>query len=103
MNLLNKVYLMSKFDVSSFFMARDIKIFKLVILLTLINSKLMVIFLTLCKSKLTLTVYSSDFRQATVILLSLGKMLGCEKQSKLHPFDKKIRNHTQIGSGTIHF
>ena len=51
--------------------------------------------LTLGKSKLTILVYFSDFGHITVILLRLGKMLGCKKQSKHPPFDKKFRNHIQ--------
>ena len=30
----------------------------------------------------------------SVILQSLGKMLGCKKQSKPSPFDKKVKNDT---------
>ena len=44
----------------------------------------------------------TDFRQITVFLLSLGKMLGHKKQFKPSPFDKKFNNHT-IGFGTSHF
>ena len=50
------VYLLSKFDVSSFFVTGVTQIFKLVILLTLSSSKFMFILLTLGKSKLTLLV-----------------------------------------------
>ena len=47
LNPLNEVYLMSKFDVSSFSMTWDIQIFKLVIFLILSSSKLIVILLNL--------------------------------------------------------
>ena len=57
-NPLNEVYLLCKFGVSSFSMTGDIKIFKLVILLTLSSSKLIVIFLSFGKLKLTLLVYN---------------------------------------------
>ena len=56
-NLLNEVYLLSKFDGSSFSTTGDIEIFKLVILLTLSSSKLIVILLTLNKLKLTVIIY----------------------------------------------
>ena len=49
---LNEVYLLSKFDVSSFSMAGEV-----VILLTLSRSKLIVILLSLGRWKLTLLVY----------------------------------------------
>ena len=39
------------------------------------------------KSKLTHLVYFYCFGQVLVILLSLGKALGREKQSKTSPFD----------------
>ena len=68
---------MSKFDVSSFSMAQDISIFKLVILLTLSSSKSIVILLTF--GKITLLVHLSDFGHVTVILLNLGKALGFKK------------------------
>ena len=54
-------------------------------------------FLTLGKTKLTLLVYFYCFGQATVILLSLGKTVGCRKQSKPSLSDKKL------GSGTRYF
>ena len=62
-NPLNEVYLLSKFDVSSFYMTEDKQIFKLVILLTLISSKLIFIWLTLDKSKLTLFIFFPHFGQ----------------------------------------
>ena len=65
-------------------------IFWLVILLTLGSSKFIVILVTLGKSKLTL-----HFGQFTVILLSLGKMLSCRKQSTPSPFDKKFKKHAE--------
>ena len=71
---------MSKFDVSSFSM-------------TLSSSKMIVILLIFGKSKLILLVHFSDFGQVTVVLVSLGKTLGCKKQFKPPPFDKKFRNH----------
>ena len=64
---LDEVYLLSKFDVSSFFMT-DLSI-----------SKLIVVLLTLGKSKLTLCVHFINFGQATGTLLSFGKTLGCKK------------------------
>ena len=75
-------------------MIRYIWIFKLVILLTLRSPKLMVILITLDKSKLTLVVYFYCFEQVTVILLNLSKTLSHEKQSKSSQFDKKFKNHT---------
>ena len=95
MEHLNEVYLLSKFDVSSFLMSGDIQIFKLVILLTLSSLKSIVILLTLGKPNMTLIVYQYYFEQVTVTLLSLGKTFGCKKQSKSSPFDKKFKNHPQ--------
>ena len=46
MEPLNEVYLLAKFDVSSFSMTGDIQIFKLVILLTLSTSRVIVILLS---------------------------------------------------------
>ena len=70
---LNEVYLMSKFDVSSFSVTEDIQIFKLVILLTLSSSKLIFILVALGQSKLAQLVsfswlwtdhsYFTKFRQ----------------------------------------
>ena len=54
---------------------------------------MIVILLTFGKAKLTLLVHFSDFGQVTVVLVSLGKTLGCKKQFKLPPFEKKFRNH----------
>ena len=65
------VYLLSKFDVSRFSVNGDIQIFESVTFLTLNSSKLIFIFRTLSKSKLTLVF--TDFGQAIVILLNLGK------------------------------
>ena len=50
-------YMLSKFDVYILSMTRNIYVFKLVISLTLRSSKLIVILVTLGKSKLTLLVY----------------------------------------------
>ena len=43
--------------------------------------------------KIELLVNIKGFGQFTVILLSLGKALGCEKLSKTPPLDKKNQNH----------
>ena len=48
---------------------------------------------TLGKSKLALLVHLNEFGQATVILPSLGKMLGHEKQSKHSQYHKKFKNN----------
>ena len=64
---LDEVYLLSIFDVSSFFMT-DLSI-----------SKLIVVLLTLGKPKLMLRVHFINFGQTTGTLLSLGKTLGCKK------------------------
>ena len=85
-NPFNEVYLLSKFDVSSFSVTGNIQIFKLVILLILSSLKLIFILLTLGKSKLTLFFSSTDFGQFTVILLCLGKT--CHKKQS-----KKFKNH----------
>ena len=50
------IYLLPKFDVSSFYETGDIEIFKLVILLTLSSSKLIFILRTLGKSEVMLFV-----------------------------------------------
>ena len=100
-NPFNDVYLLSKFDVSSFSVTEDNYIFKLVILLTLSSSKLIFILLTLGKSKLTLFGPFTDCGQVTVILLSSGKTC-CKKQFK-PPFDKNSRTTHIIRSGTSHF
>ena len=50
------IYLLPKFDVSSFYKTGDIEIFKLVILLTLSSSKLIFILRTLGKSEVMLFV-----------------------------------------------
>ena len=47
---------------------------------------------SLGKSKLTLLVCLYQLRQVTVILLSLGEMLGREKQSKPSLSDLKSKN-----------
>ena len=65
------------------------------ILVTLNSSKLIVILLTLGKSKLARLVYFTNFGQVTVTLLCLDKTLGHEKQSIPSPFDKKVKNHAQ--------
>ena len=52
---------------------------------------MIVIFLSSGKSQLTHLYY---FGQAMVVLLSLGKMLGREKQSEASLFDNKFKNHT---------
>ena len=44
------------------------------------------------KSKLIVLSISMDSGQVTVVLLSLDKMLGHEKQFKPSPFDKKFKN-----------
>ena len=90
---LNEIYLRFKFDVSSLFHDWRYIDFETGHFFDLSSSKLMVILLTLGKSKLTLLVHFNGFGQATVILLSLGKTLGPEKQFKLSPFDKKFKNH----------
>ena len=56
--------LLFKFDASSFSMAGDIWILKLLILLALSSSKLIVILLTLAKSRFTLFVFT-DFEQVS--------------------------------------
>ena len=70
-------------------------------LLTLSNSKLIFILLTLGKSKLTLFGPFTDCGQVTVILLSSGKTC-CKKQFK-PPFDKNSRTTHIIRFGTSHF
>ena len=92
------VYLLSRFDVSSCFMTGDTLIFKLVILLALSNSKLMFIFLTLGKLKLTLFVLFYCFGHVTVILLSLGNT--CHKKQSKPPSLIKIQE-SGVGSGTF--
>ena len=72
-NPFNYVYLLFKFDVSSFSVTGDILIFKLVILLILSNSKLIFILLTFYKSNWPYLFFSTDFGQVKNILLSLGK------------------------------
>ena len=67
----------------------------MVIFLTLSSSKLIVILLTFGKSKLNLLFIFTKFGQVTVILLGLGKTLGCEKQCKPSLFEKKFKNHAQ--------
>ena len=58
------------------------------------SSKLVVILLILGKSKLTEREDFKDFGQVTIILLRLGKTLGCKKQSKPPPLGKKFMIHT---------
>ena len=72
----------------------DIWILKLVILLSLTSSELIIILITLARSKLTLLI-STNFEQVTVNLQSLGKILFFKKQSKPSPFDTKFKNHAQ--------
>ena len=97
-NSFNDVYLVSKFDVSSFSVTGDIygfldwwyiRIFELAILMTLSSSTLIVIFLTSGKSKLTLfgPFYCLD---KSVILLSSGKTC-LENRFKPSLFDKNSR------------
>ena len=94
-NPFNDVYLLSKFDVSNFFVTEDKQIFKLVISLTLSSSKLVFILLTLGKPALTLIVPFYYVGQVTVILLGLGKLC-CEKQSKPSLFDENPRTTHKI-------
>ena len=56
MHLFKDIYLLPKFDVSSFYRTGDIEILKLVILVTLSSSKLIFILITLGKSELMLFV-----------------------------------------------
>ena len=88
------VYLLSKFDVSSFSVTGD-RDFRLVILLTLRSSKLIFILLILGKSKLSLFALFYYCGQAIVTLLSLGKTCH-EKQSKPSLFDKNSRTTYRI-------
>ena len=89
-NPFNDVYLLSKFDVSSFSVTEDNYIFKLVILLTLSSSKLIFILLTLGKSKLILFGPFYCPKQVTFILLSLGETC-LEDRFKPTTFDKNSR------------
>ena len=101
-NLLIEVYLLSKFDDSSFSMTENIQIFKLVILQTL-SSQSWYSFCWLWASQYwSYLFFFSNFGQVTVILLSLGSTVGRRKQSKPTPFDKK-NQEPPIGSGTSHF
>ena len=87
-NPFNDVYLLSKFDVSSFPVTGDTKIFKLVILLPLSSSEMKFILITLGKSKLSLLVLLYyAVTSVAVILLNLGKTCR-EKQPKPSRFDK---------------
>ena len=90
-NLLNEVYLLSKFDDSSFSVTENIQIFKLVILQTLSSPKLIFILLTLGKSKLILFILFLWLWTGHSYLMSLGNILGHRKQSKPTSFDKKIK------------
>ena len=89
-NPFNDVYLLSKFDISSFPMTGDTEIFKLVILLVSSSSKLSQVSQN-CPYSFCFTV----FGQATVILLSLGKTCH-KKQSKPSLFDKNLRTMHRI-------
>ena len=88
-NLLNEVYLLSKSDVSSFSMTRDFQTGNFAAFKQFKIDSHFANFRQLkvdpnCSSLLTLG--------RSVILLTLGKTLGREKQSKPSPFDKKIKN-----------
>ena len=94
------------FNVSSFLMDGDIKIFKLVILITLSSlvilltwssSQLIFFFLTLSKSQLTHVYYIEQ----AMGFYYLGKTLCSEKQTEASLFDNKFKNHTYIV--TSHF
>ena len=61
-----QVYLLSKFDVSSFSVTGDIQIFKLVILLTTSSTKLIAILLTLGSSKLTVVLLTFSYSKLTL-------------------------------------
>ena len=90
----NDVYLLYKFDISSFFVIGDIWIFKFVILLTLTSFNLIFILLTLGKSILTQSVFFTVLDRSQSFFCIWVRTY-CKKQSN-PPFDKNSRHTHKI-------
>ena len=82
-NLLNEVYLLSKFDDSSFSVTEDIQIFKLVILQTLSSPKLIFIFL-LWASQIDPTRFFSLLWTGHSYFTEFGQYIRLQKTIQTH-------------------
>ena len=101
-NLLNEVYLLSKFDDSGFSVTESIEIFKLIILQSLSSPKLIFILLPLGKSKFILLVLSFWLWTGHSYFSEVGKYIRPQKTIQTHTV--RLKNQKPpLGSGTSHF